>query len=132
MMSFIYIGIGGFIGSILRYAVSLFSAQYAFLFYGMPIHTLLVNVLGSFFIGLLYAYFEGRGTCGESLYLLLIVGLCGGFTTFSTFSLELFSMIRTGHYSLSTFYVLLSVILSVTMTAAGYYILHKKEILIIN
>lgn len=131
-MSFIYIGIGGFIGSILRYAVSLVSAQYAFLFHGLPIHTLIVNVLGSFFIGMLYSYFEGKGVAGGSLYLMLIVGVCGGFTTFSTFSLELFSMLRTGHYSLSALYIALSVLLSVAMTAAGYFMLHKKEILIIN
>lgn len=113
----LFIFLGGGAGSLLRYAVQLALHQRItpFLF---PWATLSVNLLGSFFIGLFYAW-SARFNLSDDTRLLLTTGLCGGFTTFSTFSHEGMAMLRQGFYSTFILYVTLSVLLGISAAFAG-------------
>lgn len=112
-------GLGGFLGSMARYGVSLLFMRTGVL----PFHTLTVNVIGGWMIGCAFSYFSKIGMVGSPLFLLLVVGVCGGFTTFSTFSLELFNLLRDGSGSVALLYVTLSVVLSLAGTVLGYYLI---------
>jgi fluoride exporter len=115
-MIYLYIALGGAAGSLLRYslggAVQRSSAS------GFPIGTLFVNVSGCFIIGVLVRHFMNMQLSPE-LRALLIVGFCGGFTTFSTFSAETLGLIEGGEYARATSYVVLSVGLCLIATLAG-------------
>ena len=88
------IGAGGFVGSIARYFVSRLNAHIEFL--AIPVGTLLVNVLGSLLIGFLTGIAEKSPIMTVELRMLLMVGLCGGFTTFSSFTGENLMLMRNG------------------------------------
>ena len=110
MLNCIVIGLGGFIGSVLRYlAGKLTLAPHT----AFPLNTLLINVLGSFAIGLIAALAARDPGLNPRLVLFVRVGLCGGFTTFSTFSLETFELLRAGHYGMAALYAVLSAALCV-------------------
>src|SRR3954466_9993817 len=115
-MIYLLSALGGAAGSLLRYAlgrvVQGMSAS------GFPIGTLFVNVSGCFIIGVLVRQFMNVQLTPESRAL-LIVGFCGGFTTFSTFSAETIGLIEGGEYSRAVSYVLLSLGLCLTATLAG-------------
>ena len=103
-MSLIWVMIGGGFGAGLRYALSIgiqTSTETAF-----PFATLTANLLGCLAIGLLSAFFAE--TSSETLRLALIVGLLGGFTTFSSFGLETLSLLQEGQVGAAALYVLLS------------------------
>ena len=102
-MNFVYVGIGGAAGSVLRYAVSLIPFSGTF-----PAATLAVNFIGAIIIGFL-SIFAPQGLSPQTT-LLLKTGLCGGFTTFSTFSLEAFTMLNQGRTVPGIGYILLSLI----------------------
>lgn len=110
MLACLFVGIGGFIGAIIRYLIGLLP-------YGnnlnFPVKTFIINVIGSFIIGLIIAYTKGSK---DNIYLILFlkVGLCGGFTTFSSFSLETFDLIQTGNSLIASLYIILSLVLSIT------------------
>lgn len=94
-MNAVFVGAGGFIGSILRYLLGDLVHRLAgdgFFPYG----TLLINVLGCLFIGLLNGLVETRQVFGPETRLFLFIGLLGGFTTFSTFGYETFALARDG------------------------------------
>lgn len=110
MLDCLAVGLGGFAGSVLRYLAGKLPLQSAG---GFPYVTLMINVLGSFTIGLIAAVAAKHADIDPRLVLFLRVGLCGGFTTFSTFSLETFSLLRAGSYGGAAAYVLLSVLLGV-------------------
>lgn len=116
MKELFLVGVGGFAGSVLRYAASLAMLRLV-ISTGFPWNTLLVNVVGSLLIGALIAL----GTSG-TWYLLFVVGLCGGFTTFSTFSLEMVGLLKGGDHAVAATYFVLSVGLSILATAAGFYL----------
>jgi len=115
-MIYLLIALGGAAGSLLRYliggAVQRTSAS------GFPIGTMFVNVSGCFLIGILVRQFLNMQTSPE-LRALLIVGFCGGFTTFSTFSAETLGLIEGGEYGRVVGYVILSVALCLIATFAG-------------
>lgn len=110
------VGLGGFAGSVLRYLISVGMSPMIPVA-GIPWHTLLVNVIGSLLIGLLLAV-----QVQHHWHLLGAVGFCGGFTTFSTFSLELMRMLRAGNYTTAGSYIALSLLLSLAAVALGFYL----------
>ena len=107
-MRVLLIGLGGFVGSVLRYWMSGL-AQPAAGRTGFPVGTLFVNTLGCLAIGLLSELAETRGFLTADARALLIVGLLGGFTTFSAFANETVSALRDGALGLATANVLASV-----------------------
>lgn len=112
------VGIGGAIGSILRYAMGL--AVMRAVGTTFPVAVLPVNILGSFLMGVLFVVLTQR----DMLHLgpLLMTGILGGFTTFSAFSLETFVLYERGETGLAVFYVLASVICSVLGLALGIWL----------
>ena len=109
---------GGGAGAVARYGVHLASVRA----FGpaFPVGTLSVNVIGSFLMGLAVAWLMGRtGTIIEELRLFLAVGLLGGFTTFSTFSLDAVRLWQAGEGGMAALYIGLSVVLSITGLVAG-------------
>lgn len=111
------IGLGGFVGSVLRYLLSVFIAK-AFPV-SFPLGTMVVNVLGCLLIGVFCGLLERGGAFTASLGLLLITGFCGGFTTFSTFSFESVTLLKAGAYGLFILYALGSVMTGLLAVWAG-------------
>ncbi|MCI0751499.1 MAG: fluoride efflux transporter CrcB [Flammeovirgaceae bacterium] len=102
------IGVGSFIGGVLRYLLAQ-SVQARFLS-TFPWGTLGVNVVGCFVIGLIFGLSE-KGSLNQEWRLFFATGLCGGFTTFSAFSNETFGMLRDGQHGYALLYIGMSVIL---------------------
>ena len=113
------VGAGSFIGGSARYLVSLMMKSVG---KGFPWATLIVNLAGCFLIGLLWGVFSRSSSEGSSWALFLTVGLCGGFTTFSTFSKEALMMLQSGYIWFFAGYIALSVVAGVALVAAGYYL----------
>ncbi|MDR2964107.1 MAG: fluoride efflux transporter CrcB [Bacteroidales bacterium] len=109
--------VGGGVGSVLRYSISLALQKFQILLHGFPLHTFAVNVLGSFVIGLLMGYLYKNPT--HWLFLLFVVGVCGGFTTFSTFALESVNLLKTQHFATMIVYMLSSLALCVSAVFAA-------------
>ena len=102
-MNFVYVALGGALGAILRYAISLIPVKTEF-----PILTLITNVLGAILIGFIVGVASNRNGISDGAELFLKTGLCGGFTTFSTFSLEAFNLFEGKQYAMGGIYVVLS------------------------
>lgn len=116
MLDCLAVGLGGFIGSIARYLMSRISIDRAGTF---PINTLMINVIGSFAIGLIAALAAKYSGLNPRLALFVRVGLCGGFTTFSTFSLETAGLLRAGEYASAAAYITLSLVLCILAVFAA-------------
>jgi CrcB protein len=112
------IGLGGFIGSVARYFVSLLNLQVEF--YAIPVGTLAVNVVGSLIIGFLTGIAEKSTLMTADLRLLLMVGLCGGFTTFSTFTNENLMLMQNGQFLSVILYTGASVFLGFLAVYLGF------------
>jgi len=110
VLNCLFVGLGGLIGSVLRYLASLIPLRNAS---GFPLVTLLINVLGAFVLGLILAQAGKSSVADPRMLLFLKVGVCGGFTTFSTFALETQSLLSTGRPFTALLYALLSVVLCV-------------------
>ena len=115
MNSVLLVFLGGGVGSALRYGAGLAVASTTF-----PYATFAVNAIGSLAIGL-FGGWAARFGWSEALRLSLTVGLCGGFTTFSTFSKESLALIEGGRYGLFALYVIGSVALGITAAALGFW-----------
>ena len=115
-MILLLIAIGGAAGSVLRYLIG--GRIQHFAPQGFPLGTLFVNVAGCFLIGILVRQFMNIQTHNH-LRALLMVGFCGGFTTFSAFSMETVGLIEGGEYPRAIAYITLSVLLCLTATFAG-------------
>ncbi len=115
-MIFLLIAVGGAAGSVLRYLIG--GAVQRMSTGGFPIGTMFVNVSGCFLIGMLVRQVFSMQVSPE-LRALLIVGFCGGFTTFSTFSAETVGLIEGGEYGRAAGYIILSVALCLGATFAG-------------
>lgn len=113
----IYIFLGGGTGSVLRYCVQV-ALHERIVPYTFPWATFTVNILGSFLIGLFYTL-SARFNLSTEIRMLLTTGLCGGFTTFSTFSNDGLIMIKQGFYGMFILYTLLSIVLGVIAAFAG-------------
>lgn len=117
----ILVFLGGGAGSICRYAISLWLSKYKAVFFGLPAHTLLANILGCFVIGLATGYLSKYESNWIPLF--LVSGFCGGFTTFSTFSLEMLDMLRNGQTLLAFTYMAISAIICIAAVYAGFALL---------
>lgn len=113
-----YIALGSAIGGMLRYLLGGWIQRAAG--HGFPLGTLVINVSGSLALGLLLRWASYPPTLNPDLRAFLTVGLCGGFTTFSTFSAESITLMQDGQWGKAMTYVLLSVTLSLAATAAGF------------
>ena len=108
--------IGGGIGSSLRYLISKFSFISSASF---PYSTFITNIIGCFILGLTLGYFLKSNNQNSLMFTFLTIGICGGFTTFSTFSSEGLTLINSGNYSTFLIYTLVSVILGVLAVYLG-------------
>jgi fluoride exporter len=111
---FLIVGLGGAIGSMLRYAGNVLYSSKSF-----PVTTLLINIIGSFLIGMVIA-FSIKNPSSDNWKLFLATGICGGFTTFSAFSYENLSMMQNDKFFLSMLYIISSVVLGITAAWLGY------------
>ena len=116
MTGFLLVAAGGAVGASARYAATLLMRPGSGTF---PWHTLGVNVVGSFLLGLLMALLP-EGDAGERLRLLLGVGVLGGFTTFSAFSVDALTLAQQDQWLTAAAYVLGSVVAALAGAAAGY------------
>jgi len=110
----VFIGAG--LGGSMRYLVS--NSVYKIFPTYFPFGTILVNVLGSFILGVLIFGFGQRQLLGNNLKLLLAVGFCGGFTTFSTFSFETFNLLRDAEFLLAV----INIFVNLFFTLAGMFL----------
>ena len=117
MMPWIAIAAGGAVGAVLRHGVNQLCLH--LLGAGFPWGTMLVNITGALAMGLLVGAFAGFGEVAQTTRLFLTVGVLGGFTTFSAFSLDAVLMIQKGQITEACFYVLASVVLSLAALYAG-------------
>ncbi|MEC4184021.1 fluoride efflux transporter CrcB [Adlercreutzia sp. R21] len=118
MMSVLCVGAGGFLGAVARYGLGLVP-----LWSGLPLTTLLINFAGSLVIGaVVEAAAPARAALSPEAVLFLKVGLCGGFTTFSTFSLETLELLEGGQYLAAGAYAVVSVVLCVAGVLAGKFL----------
>lgn len=111
---------GGMLGSVLRYLVSMYVSTRNWTLF--PWGTFIVNVSGSFIIGLVIGYSLRNPQFEANWKPLLATGVCGGFTTFSAFSNESFLLLKQQHYSVLMVYMAASLLLSISATAAGYWL----------
>lgn len=118
MFNCLVVGAGGFVGAICRYLIGLMPIQENFIF---PIKTFGINVLGCILIGLITVMSMKSANISPQLILFLKVGVCGGFTTFSTFALETSDLIKNGHSGLALLYVIGSVLIGVGVVFAIEY-----------
>lgn len=118
MKTLLLIGLGGFFGSIARYLGSLYGNR-LFPTEGFPVGTFLVNILGCFLIGLIYGISEKQGWLTPEMRYFAATGFCGGFTTFSTFSHESFTLLNNGQHTHFFLYITLSVVLGIAFAFWG-------------
>lgn len=113
------VGAGSFLGGAARYLVSLAMRGAN---KGFPWATLVVNLVGCFLIGILWGIFSKSASESSNLALFLTVGICGGFTTFSTFSKEVLIMLQGGNILGVAGYVTISIIAGIALVALGYHL----------
>ena len=118
MKHLLLVGLGGFIGSVARFLVSKLNLSWHFL--SIPMGTLTVNVLGSFIIGVLVGISVKSDLISTDLRLFLMVGFCGGFTTFSSFSSENLMLMQNGQVVTVLIYTALSILLGFLAVYLGY------------
>jgi fluoride exporter len=114
------IAIGGALGSVARYWAGIWIAPYS---QNLPWGTILINILGSFaitFFGTL-TIINGRYPLSDGWRLFFMVGICGGFTTFSSFSLQTFELLRLNMPERALVNVVVSVVICIAASALGYY-----------
>ena len=116
MLNCIAVGLRGFLGSVCRYLAGQIPLGRD---WGFPVRTLAINLIGSFLIGAVTALALKRAAPDPRLVLFLKAGVCGGFTTFSTFSLEAVTLFQNGKYLLGGAYILASVALCVAGVLLG-------------
>lgn len=118
MQKLLLIGLAGFIGTVGRFALSGFVARR----FGetFPTGTLVVNVSGCFFAGFIFYLTQERFLVSDTLRTVMMIGLLGGFTTFSSFGLQTFTLIRDGEFGMATMNVLVSNVLCLLTVWAGY------------
>lgn len=120
-LNFLIVGIGGAIGSMLRYGAGILSLKMGFI--NFPWGTLTINILGSFCIGLVVGLLAHAQNWSEDIRLFAVVGILGGFTTFSAFSLDTVLLFERGQYFYAGLYVAGSVLISIAATFLGLFLI---------
>lgn len=120
MLNCIYVGLGGFLGAVCRYLIGLipFSPDS-----GFPVKTLLINVAGAFAIGVITALAAKYHASDSGWVLFLKTGVCGGFTTFSTFAYEAADLMQNGKIPMALLYMVLSLL-------CGVFVIFASQILV--
>jgi fluoride exporter len=121
-MGYLIVFLGGGLGAALRHGVNVFAARFAGT--GFPYGTLFINVAGSLAMGLIAEYFALKAGLPQRWRLFLTTGILGGFTTFSTFSLEAALLYERGQIAGAAIYVVASVVLAIGALFAGLAIVH--------
>jgi fluoride exporter len=124
MMQTLVVALGGALGAISRYWFALAAAGIS---RNLPWGTILINIIGSFIIGFFgsLTVAHGRLPASENLRLFVLVGVCGGFTTFSSFSLQTLDLLRGGAVGRACLNIGISVMFCLLAVAAGYQSGHK-------
>lgn len=117
LLNFAAVGIGGALGSMLRYAVALWSVER--IGPGFPWHTAFINIVGSFFIGVIATYSQSASGLPPYVSAFAMVGVLGGFTTFSTFSYDTVVLLSDGAGGFALAYCLGTVLLGVSAALIG-------------
>ena len=115
LKNLLLVGLGGFLGSTMRYTV-----WYYFRSVNFPTATLIVNILGSLIIGIVIGISIKDVHFSQNWKLFLSTGICGGFTTFSAFSIENFQMLQAGKYILALLYISSSIIFGIAAAWIGF------------
>lgn len=120
LKSLLFVGVGSFVGGVLRFLVSMSMKKLCG--EGFPWGTLIVNLVGCFVFGVIFALFGKYGSLNNGWCLLLTTGVCGGFTTFSAFANESVLMLQNGNWGGFVGYVAMSVVVGFVMVALGYLV----------
>ncbi len=115
LKNFILVGLGGALGTMLRYAVQVLVSIKPF-----PLATFIVNTAGSFIIGAVLALSIKNESFSTNWKLFLTTGICGGFTTFSAFSAENLQLLQNGKLSLAVVYIISSIFIGIAAAWAGF------------
>jgi len=120
MQKTIFIAFAGLVGTLIRYGLSGFVAQK----YGetFPWGTLVVNLIGSFLAGAIYYLADERFLISPTLRTVILIGLLGGLTTFSSYGLQTFTLLRDGEIGLATLNIAVSNVLGLFMVWSGYVV----------
>lgn len=116
MLDCLAVGAGGFVGAVLRWLIGLIPVE---LKSGFPVKTFAINIVGCFAIGLVTALAAKLFPENTRLTLFLKTGICGGFTTFSTFALETKSLMENGEKASAAAYVLMSLVFGIAAVFLG-------------
>lgn len=119
MLECLFVGLGGFIGSVARYLIGLLAVETAS---GFPVKTFAINLIGSFVLGIVSETALRDPAFSRALVLFLQIGLCGGFTTFSTFSSEALKLLTSGRQGTALIYMVASMVLGVAAVYAGWLV----------
>ncbi|MCO5129610.1 MAG: fluoride efflux transporter CrcB [Xanthobacteraceae bacterium] len=114
---------GGAIGSVARYLAGIGVGK--LVGFGFPWGTLLINIAGSFLIGVFVESFALRWDLPQTARVFLTIGICGGFTTFSTFSLESVLLMERGELGAAAAYIVASVVVSILALFAGLHLIRS-------
>ncbi|KGT46683.1 fluoride efflux transporter CrcB [Acinetobacter sp. HR7] len=118
-MNWLLVAMGGAIGATLRYGAGLLIAKPQMMF---PWPTWWINVIGCLFAGIFFAFSQKYVFLQNEARLLLMVGILGGFTTFSSFGLEIFQLLKNGAVTMALGYAISSLIMGVIMLGIGFYL----------
>ncbi len=121
VLNFLIVGIGGAFGAMLRHGTGLLFLKSGLT--NFPWSTLIINILGSFCIGIIVGLLAHAQNWSEEIRLFTVVGILGGFTTFSAFSLEAILLFERGQYLYAGLYVAGSVLISIAATFLGLFLI---------
>jgi len=117
MKQLLLVFIGGGLGSTIRYLIG---RQFTFDSFTFPWATFIVNLIGSFIIGMVFGYMLSKGKISDHLFFFLVTGFCGGFTTYSAFANESMCLLKAGQTNLFFTYVISSVLIGFFCVWLGY------------